>query len=322
MTKTFSTEQFNLTVTGRESVNDVRTTRVHVSDRFSHARHTVLRVATQAFLNAIEQYLKAHPKVVFDSKFNIARSLVYVPTGVRAWTAHMPGAFATYPVHNPDTKRIHNGPKLDIITRNLFRHSADGMGLRSRSYALAWLVWQRYGERATPLRWLSLGSGTGHQTIEAARVLKRAPEVWLTDIDGDVLDFAATLIKDEARPPKSHIERLDALDAAQLAEKLRRITPQVVDAMGLVEYLDDEQLVTFVRTIRRAAPAGCQFVFTNMRPTHPGLEVHRRGVGWPGVIVRSEKQVCKLMRQAGVPAKNIQVVLPDDHVYGIYEILT
>lgn len=322
MTQTFSNEQFNLAITGQKSVNDVRTTRIHVSDRFSHARHTLPRAVTQAFLNGMERYLKAHPNVAFTSKVNIVRSLVYVPTGIRAWTAYMPGAFATYPVHNPDAKRIHNGPKLDVITKNLFRHSSDGMGLRSRSYALAWLVWQRYGERATPLRWVSLGSGTGHQTIEAARVLKHAPEVWLTDINSDVLDFAATLIEQETRPPKAHIEHLDALDATQLGEKLRRISPQVVDAMGLVEYLNDEQLVSFVRTIRQAAPAGCQVVFTNMRPTHPGLELHRRGVGWPGVIVRSEKRVCELMRQAGVPAKNLQVVLPDDHVYGIYEFLT
>ena len=322
MTQTFSTEQFTLAVTSRESLNDVSMTHVHVTDRFSHARHTVLRVATQAFLNAMERYLKTHPRVGFGSKVNLVRTLVYVPAGIRSWTAHMPGAFATYPVHNPDTERIHNGPKLDIITKNLFRHSADGRGLRSRSYALAWLVWRRYGARTTPLHWLSLGSGTGHQTIEAARVLKRPPEVWVTDINHEVLTFAAGLIEEEARPPRAHIEELDALDATLLSQKLQQVAPQVVDAMGLVEYLDDEQLVTFVRTIREHAPKGCQFVFTNMRPTHPGLEVHRRGLGWPGVIVRTEAEVCALLHRAGVTSQNIHVVLPDDHVYGVYEILT
>lgn len=322
MSQTFSTEQFDLRVTRESTVKNITTTHVHVSDRFSHSRHRVLRHATQAFLNFMESYLQAHPEVMFESKRNLVRTLVYVPAGIRAWTAHMPGAFATYPVHNPDVKRIHNGPKLDLITKNLFRHSADGMGLRSRSYALAWLVWQRYGERKTALHWLSLGSGTGHQTIEAARVLQRAPKLWLTDIDHDVLTFAAGLIDDEVRPPQAHIERLDALDTGELTQKLQQVSPQVVDAMGLVEYLEDEQLVSFVRTIRRGAPQGCQLVFTNMRPTHPGLEVHRRGLGWPGVIVRTDAQVCELLLRAGVPVERIRVVLPDDHVYGIYEILT
>ncbi len=322
MAQTFSTEQFELAVTSRDTVNNVLMTQVHVTDRFSHPRHMMLRAATQAFLNGMERYLKARPHITFASKTNLVRTLVYAPAGVRSWTAHMPGAFATYPVHNPDVKRIHNGPMLDIITKNLFRHSADGRGLRSRSYALAWLVGQRYGERKTMLRWLSLGSGTGHQTIEAARVLKRPPALWLTDINHEVLTFAAGLIEAEPRSPRAHIEQLDALDEGQLSQKIQQVSPQVVDAMGLVEYLSDTQLVAFVRTIRRHAPKGCQLVFTNMRPTHPGLEVHRRGLGWPGVIVRSEAEVCQLLQQAGVPSDKIHVVLPDDHVYGIYEILT
>lgn len=321
MPQTFVTDQFQLVVTS-ESVRDAITvTHIHATDRFAHPRHRMMRRATQAFLNFLEGYLRAHPEVVFETRGNLVRTLVYLPAGIRAWTPHMPGAFATYPVHNPDVPRIKGGKRLDILTKNLFRHSADGTGLRSRSYVLAWLVAQRYGTRTTRLRWLSLGTGTGHQTLEAARCLKRPPELWLTDIDQEVLEFASALAAQEVSRPVAHSERLDALDSEALAGKIKSVSPQVIDAMGLVEYLDDEQLVQFVRTIRTAAPRGCQVVFTNMRPTHPGLEVHRRGLGWPGVIVRTDTEVSSLLVRAGVRPENIHVVLPDDHVYGIYEFL-
>lgn len=253
----------------------------------------------------------------FDAPGNLARVLVYFPPGIRAWTAFMPGAFATYPVHNPDLRAIRSGHRLDPITRSLFRHSSDGRGLRSRAYAMAWAVHRRHEGTDRPLRWLSLAAGTGHQSLEAVRLLRHPADLLLTDIDQDVLDFATELAEGEAATVRTC--RLDALDGARLSSFIRQMSPDVIEAMGLVEYLDDDDLVSLVRVIAASAPKGCQVVFTNMRPTHPGLEIHRRGLGWPGVIVRTEDEVCAALQEAGIAQKDIQVILPDDFVYGVYE---
>lgn len=315
-----TTDWFSIAVVAETERHGLRTTSLHVTDRFSAPRHRLVRSATQAFLSLLERYLCAHPELTAESRRNPIRALVYFPPGVRAWAEHIPGAFATYPVHNPDVAVIRGGHRLDPITRALFRHSPDGIGLRSRAYAMAWAVHRAHGSGDRRVRWLSLASGTGHQTLEAAELLPHRPELWLTDLDLDALEFARTLAARSPAGASVRTEQLDALDSSLLATKIRGLRPDVIDAMGLVEYLTDDQLVELVTTVRAAAPAECQLIFTNMLPTHPGLQVHRRGLGWPGVIVRAPDEVCGALSRAGAAPDEIHVILPDDQVYGVYEL--
>lgn len=315
-----ATDWFSIAVVAETERDGIRTTSLHVSDRFSAPRHRLVRSATQSFISLLERYLRAHPEVTADSRRNLVRALVYFPAGVRSWAEHIPGAFATYPVHNPDVAVIRGGHRLDPITRALFRHSPDGIGLRSRAYAMAWAVHRAHGNTKRPVRWLSLASGTGHQTLEAADLLPHRPELWLTDLDLDALGFARSLAARSAAGGSVRTERLDALDSPLLSARIGELRPDVIDVMGLVEYLTDDQLVGLVTTVRAAAPAGCQLVFTNTLPTHPGLQVHRRGLGWPGVIVRTVDEVCAALATAGAAPGEIHVILPDDQVYGVYEL--
>ena len=66
---------------------------------------------------------------------------------------------------------------------------------------------------------------------------------------------------------------------------------------------------------------GGVLVFTNMRPTHPNLDIHKRAVCWPGVRERSEQDVERLMLASGISPGEITIMLPDDHVYGIYDVV-
>lgn len=59
-----------------------------------------------------------------------------------------------------------------------------------------------------------------------------------------------------------HLSGRDALDFA----------PQCIDAMGLVEYLDENEVITLMGRLHRMLEPGGVLVFTNMRPTHPNLE--------------------------------------------------
>lgn len=314
----FVADDFTLDVVRQETHDDVTMTHVRVRDRFTAKRHSVHRAAVRLFLHQLEMHLRARPHLKFDHPRNIVQRLVYLPPAVRSWAAYMPGAFATQPVHNPDTARLQDGTKLDYITKNLFRHSIDATGLRSRAYAMAWYV--RHAAPATrALHWLSLASGTGRQTLDAASLLHKRPRLTLTDIDSEALAVAAKLAHEYKHSVQSVATLvLDATDKRAVGRAMAKATPDVIDAMGLFEYLSDTQAVELIRTVMTSAQPSARFVFSNMRPTHPELQLHKRGVGWPGVIVRETDQVIALLRQAGVAGKSIDIVLPDDNVYAVY----
>lgn len=108
-----------------------------------------------------------------------------------------------------------------------------------------------------------------------------------------------------------HLSGRDALDFA----------PQCIDAMGLVEYLDENEVITLMGRLHRMLEPGGVLVFTNMRPTHPNLDIHKRAVCWPGVRERSEQDVERLMLASGIRPEEITIMLPDDQVYGIYGVV-
>lgn len=314
----FRSENFNLEVIDTTKKHGVKMTRVHTTDRFDGARHVIERKAFAAFSRRLEKYLAKRPHLHFGHSRNIAQKLVYFPPSLRSWAAYMPGAFATYSVHNPDVKHLASGKKIDYMTRNLFRHSVDAIGLRSRAYAMAWYVFEAVGDKSD-VRWLSVASGTGQQTYDAAKLLPHAPTLYLTDIDDEAIKFA-TLIGESYGIKKSrlHIDKLDVSDTVRFTKYLRDVKPDVIDMMGLMEYLDDDDAVKLTRTITKNAPKNCRFVFTNMLPSHPELNLHKRGLGWPGVIVRSTEESLKLLKKAGVKDESITVLLPDDKVYAVF----
>ncbi len=314
----FSSENFHLEVLEHAKKDGVMTTRLHITDRFDRPRHTLERKAFGAFSHQLEKYLAKHPELHFGHQRNIAQKLVYLPPSLRSWAAFMPGAFATHPVHNPDVRYLATGKKIDYLTRNLFRHSIDAIGLRSRAYAMAWYINKQVGDNPS-VRWLSLASGTGQQTFDAAMLLDHPPTLYITDIDDDAMRFSASLAKDYKFDKTDVIfEKLNATDEVTLANKLQTIKPQIIDMMGLMEYLDDNHAVEVVKTIIQSRPESSCFVFTTMLPSHPELNLHKRGLGWPGVIVRSVQQVLTLLEQAEIPVHNIEVLLPDDKVYAVF----
>lgn len=319
VTTTYTTKLFTLTSLPPSVQNGVRVTRLKTRDRFNARRHALERKLFGLFAGGVQRYLKNRPHLDFDHPKNYARKVVFIPRSMRAWAAYMPGAFATHPVHNPDTLRLKEGQKIDYMTRNLFRHSVDAIGLRARAYAMAWFVHKKFGEQEERLRWLSLAAGTGQPTYDAATLFETAPEIYLTDIDRDALAFARSL-RSEYDLAKSdvHIENLDVTDKKATEGLIKTFRPHVIDMMGMVDYLDDKESVKVIKGIYSVMPIGSVLLFDNMQPSHPGLDAHQRGIGWPGVIPRRVSDVLECIEKAGVPHRAIDVLLPDDGVYGVY----
>lgn len=300
----------------------LRVQQVTIKDRYHHRRYAVERKLFLAFTNALQRYLARRPQITFVHTRNIARTLTYIPSGIRAWSAYMPGGFATHPVHDPETKRLAHGQKIDFVTRRLFRHSIDAIGLRNRAHILAWVARQQapYDKHR---RWLSVASGSGQHVYDALVAIGSdyPYTVTITDIDQEVQGFARhiyTIVK----PPLTTIgfELLDVLNPLSLSRCLKETRPSMIDAMGLIEYLSAVQAAAILRQMYEGLVGGGQLVFTNMSPANPHLDLHQRGLGWPGVLPRTTEQVAEILNVAIIPPESVTVYRSQDGVYNVYAV--
>lgn len=310
---------FSISSNEVRSLHGVQVHYVTIKDKYDHRRYAVERRLFLTFTNALQGYLKKRPHIDFSSKRNVARSLTYLPAGIKTWSAYMPGAFATHPVHNPEVKRLAHDQKIDFMTRRLFRHSVDAIGLRNRAHILAWAV-QQQSLTGRKRVWLSLAAGSGQHVYDTLNLLdqKKPYDVVISDINEEVLEFAEKIYRVQ-RPKVREIEfkKIDVL-SPDLATQLKSSPPTVVDAMGLVEYLDSHQVERLVRQLFESLVEGGMIAFTNMSPEHPHLDLHQRGLGWPGVKPRTIKDMVDIVEQAGVPLENLTVFKSQDKVYGVY----
>lgn len=317
-------DQFSLQPSGTTTEASYPVTSVHVTDRYHHRPFKLERALFLAFTNQLQRYLAKRPHVSFDHKRNLARPLVYLPPGVNAWTAYMPGGLATQPVHNPETKTLASGKRIDVMTRRLFRHSVDAIGLRTRAYIMTWRLEHLLKNTSEPIVWLSLASGSGQPVYDAINVLgpERFRSVVITDGDEETLLFASKLAKQEGVVAQTnlYIEHLDVFEAKEFDKLFSVHKPTVVDAMGLFEYLDEDQAAQLLSRVYEKLPAHGVFIFTNMSPTHPHLDLHQRGLGWPGVIPRTVEDMAKIFSKSKVPQKSIEIFRAGDRVYNVYQV--
>ncbi len=293
-----------------------------VKDRFSRMRYGLERAVIRTSAAILTRYLHRRPHKKFDSRINIARTFVYLSPAMRALRDYMPGGFVTYHAYNPDHTRTRSDKWLDPLARSFFRHASDGLGVRSRAYAMAWRTASRYHD-ATDVRWMSIACGVGQATFDAARLLPGDVSYFMLDMDHDALAAARMMSVNYSVPTDALCtQQLDVI--AQTDDLLRFIheyRPTVIDVMGLFEYLSPDDAVKLLRGVYKQLPAGSSLFFTNMLPTHPHLAVHRHGMGWPGVIVREEHEVVSLCAQASISLGQLTVLRPSDGVYAVYEVI-
>lgn len=300
---------------------EIRVQIVDVRDRYDDARHVINRRLFGAFTNLLEKYLANNPHTTFDHPKNRARPLVYMAPGIRSWAEYMPGGFATYAVHRPEVRRLHNGKRIDYITKQLFLHSVDAIGLRSRAYAMQWQIVEAARELPTELKWLSLACGSGQPAYDAIAALAGEHTVQLTlaDLDLDMLAFA----KENAETNKLGdllitAQQCDVTDETAVDAVVPSQSFHVIDAMGLFEYLPGALASRLLEQLYRGLAPNGVLVFTNMLPSHPQLSLHKRGLGWPGVIPRKTDEVVSILRKAHVPLSRVIAVQPSDQVNNVY----
>jgi SAM-dependent methyltransferase len=207
---------------------------------------------------------------------------------------------------------------------------ADCRAVRARAALAASLIETRFQARTSPVRLASVACGAAGPIAETARLLteRDVPVEGLALLDRDPMALAAG----------GHIARqtLDDLEPelllVDLIDGTRRravdLTPycgpgwDVVDILGLFEYLPALLAIDLVRNAVAACRPGGIVVVANMLDERPQQAFFSRVIQWPAVIQRSPAELLALLESAGVTREQVELVASEDApvyaVAGIY----
>ena len=297
-----------------------------------------------------EQMLKDHKEwpattvedgVVNVSENNIPAQWLYVnadgsPTQVQEWASHFPTAIALEPL-----QRLEEGGKWlkaggpDEKSLELFTNMVDAIGLRSRARIYEKQI-TGYAERSgvDKLEIISLGSGAAVPNIQATEKLEeigKAAHWKFFDFNPNALMFAQQLVAEKGfnfstfdYGPERFNEVSGNLEPTGRFYQRAYETPDesvdIVDALGLWEYLKPKEAQQFAKKLFEKVKPGGSMIVSNMLPSRPQRELNQRAVGWPGLYLRSDTDLLDIVTTAGIDSKNVTMTHAEDGVYVVMEI--
>ena len=151
------------------------------------------------------------------------------------------------------------------------------------------------------VRLLSVGSGSARPVLEAVASLNGTPPVnmMLLDVNEDALaysqELAAKLGIADVTYVKGNFLRLERHCAA--------FSPNVVEMVGLLDYLEDRHAMLLLRQILSVMSPHSYLVTGNISPNRESPFV-TKGINWP-LVYRSSTKLFRLLTAAGFAEQNI-----------------
>lgn len=300
-----------------------------------------------------EAWLRANPQVkktivrrktrevIIDPNNRAACDLYYDsagnPTSMVEWAKDFPDAIALYALQHPDTDggRMLESGTIDHATREKFTYMLDAIGIRTRAAIYAEiLVDLAVSTDEDRLNIISVGSGAAVPNIGATRrveqELGKSIDWRFFDNDPRAIGFAHTLINEQGfersrvdyGPTTIHEDGTSTFEGRSYHEAYAQPdeSANVVDALGLFEYLRDETAIDFVKNLYAKVKPGGVMIISNMLKNRPQEEFNKRGVGWPHLFLRSEDDLLTVLSLAGVDTNDVTMTHAVDGVYVVVEI--
>lgn len=300
--------------------------------------------------NQFEQMLRLNPqwagthtkdgRVAVSPDNQAAQWLYYEPSGepsqMLEWASRFPTAIALEPLQRLDGggRWLEDGA-VDARTLELFTNMVDGIGLRSRARIYCQqLVDHAERSDTDTLTIVSLGSGAAVPNIQATRELEGSNVAahWkFFDFDPEALIFARQLIEEndfdystfdygpEWENPATGVmepKGQNYLRAFGVPDE----SVDIVDALGLWEYLKPKDATRFVHALYKKVKPGGSMIVSNMLPSRPQREFNQRAVGWPGLYLRNDTDLLDIVAEAGIDTKQVTMTHAEDGVYVVMEI--
>lgn len=159
-------------------------------------------------------------------------------------------------------------------------------------------------ERKGSVRLLSIGSGSARPVLEAIASLEQEVpiESMLLDQDPQATEFSRALAQ---QFNLNHTQWVTG-DFFRLEQHCRSFRPDVIELVGLLDYLDRRRAVIFLKKVARVLESGGTLITGNIAPNleRPYVE---KGVKWPPMVYRTEKDLEDLLLEAGFAENNIRI---------------
>jgi hypothetical protein len=273
------------------------------------------------------------------------------------WRDNVPTALALDYLTNPDVGRKVVDPAGNVAfatpeTAAHWRFVADAIGIRTRADAMAFLT-SKFLSETRPghnVEWLSLASGTAEPSllagIEAMNEAAVKMKMTVADWDGRALKVVqgkADELGYEGHGGELVTLQQNILDPnlpTILAEKSGTELYDIVENMGFKEYLPQDgdtaaafkgqalpQASDFTRNAFKMVKPGGMLISGNMALPRPQLEFVFGAVDWPIINARTEEEVLRIYKAAGIlddPNALVTVhrVVEDKTGLRIYNIVT
>jgi len=280
------------------------------------------------------------PKKLYIDPNNIPAVDLYLedgrPTQMYEWGHQMMQAIALEPLQNLGKGgQFLSMGHLDRRTLERFMYMSDGRGLRSRQHIYAdILVQQSLQTQGDALRIVSLGSGASVPNIEASQKIEQQVgkhvEWQFFDIDPNALRSAEQMTSKAGLQlstfdfgPKSTDPRQPGYAGRSYIEARHAVADEsldAVDALGLWEYLEDNQAKMFLKMMYKKLKPGASMIISNMRKKRPHPLYNEYSVGWPAVIMRSDEDLLDIVQAADIDTEHLRITTPEDGVYAVMEI--
>ncbi len=162
---------------------------------------------------------------------------------------------------------------------------------------------------------VSLGAGSARAVIETTANLNhngRKIKVVLIDVSQAALDYNR-MLAEEFRI-FSDIERIKGR-----AEKLLQYclpSVHIVEMVGLADYFRDNKAVKLFRVVFQTLAPGGYFIVSNIRP-NPEEPFVKRIIGWKGMYYRNEKDLMKLLMEAGFSPAQIKLFVEPQNIHTV-----
>ena len=239
------------------------------------------------------------------------------------WRKLGTSARALYPMQvTNDMERVFPSGHVTERARDILTHSLDAVAIRARAANMKSIV-LKYAAQSTEsnFNFVSLGAGAAVPAINAVLEIEKQSGkktfMNLYDQDPDILDFAEESTNRAGIPSEQVVTHVgDYYDAFKLPPE----SVNILEALGLFEYLHDSRCVILIKEAYARLKPGGVLIFSNMLVTRPQRAFHESGVVWPGVKMRSEKQIMQLVIDAGVAISLVTYTVSEDGVYGVVEI--
>lgn len=215
--------------------------------------------------------------------------------------------YGSFPMALRNRKRL----VTRMLSELIFKHPVFGSPV-GRAFSVSGVLRELVFSHQGPVHIVGVAAGTGHNIMEAMRLAPDSDShAYMVDLSDGAVSFGRELAQRLGLADRITFIQGNVLEI----DKLIDVQPDIVVAVGILEYFTDEQVADLLKAMYKAAPSGGTFVANSIQPAH-GSDRFLRTVLGLHVNYREPDHLRRLLSDAGYTNFTVR-----SEPLGIYSIL-